>query len=82
MLIPKSQLYADVVRCFSRNGSLGLGCTGIGSPMANYVGPNTSHWQGYKMASAMPADSSENLQLSHRNKGPELGTTARDRYIL
>ena len=34
------------------------------------------------MASAMPADSSENLQLSQRNDGPEPAKIARDRYIL
>ena len=34
------------------------------------------------MASTMPADSSENLQLSRRNDGPEQATIARDRYIL
>ena len=50
------------------NGGLGLGSAGTGSPMANHVSPNTctSHRQGYKMALAMPADSSENLQLSQR----------------
>ena len=59
-------------------------CTGTGSPMANHVGPITSHRQGHKMASAvsMPADSRENLQLSRRNDGPEPATVARDRYIL
>ena len=41
----------------------------------------TSHRQGYKMASAMP-DSSENLQLSQRNGGPEPVTIARDRSLL
>ena len=50
--------------------------------MANHVGPNTSHRQGYKMASAMLADSSENLQLSQRNDGPEQATIARDRYNI
>ena len=50
--------------------------------MGNHVGPNTSHRQGYKMSSAMPADSSENLQLPQRNEGPEQATIARDRYIL
>ena len=30
----------------------------------------------------MPADSSENLQLSQRNDGPEPAKIARDRYIL
>ena len=47
------------------------------SPMANQVGPNTSHREGYKMASAMPADSSENLQLSQRNdqNQPQLSET-------
>ena len=49
------------------------------SPMANQVGPNTSHRQGHKMASALPADSRENLQLSQRNDGPEPATTARKR---
>ena len=48
----------------------------------NHVGSNTCHRQGYKMASAMPADSSENLQLSQRSEGPEPATIARDRYIL
>ena len=33
------------------------------------------------MASAIPADSSENLQLSQRNDGPEPATIARDRSI-
>ena len=60
----------------------GLGCTGIGSRTANRVGLTTSHGQGYKMASTMPADSSENLLLSQRNDGPEQATIARDRYIL
>ena len=32
------------------------------------------------MASAMPVDSSENLQLSQRNDGPEPATIARDPY--
>ena len=32
----------------------------------------------YKIASAVPADSSENLQLSQRNDGPEPATIARD----
>ena len=41
------------------------------SPMANQVGPNTSHRQGHKLGSALPADSRENLQLSQRNDGPE-----------
>ena len=49
--------------------------------MGNHVGANTSHRQGYKMASAIPADSSKNLQLSQRNDGPEKATIARDRYI-
>ena len=40
------------------------------------------HGQDYKMASALPADSSENLQLSQRNDGPEQGTIARDRYNI
>ena len=34
------------------------------------------------MASAVPADSSENLQLSQRNDEPEPATIARDRYIF
>ena len=51
--------------------------------MANHVGPNTSHRQGYKMASAMLADSSENLQLSQRNDGPEPATIhQRPLYII
>ena len=50
--------------------------------MANHVGPSTSHRQGYKMASALPADSSETLQLSQRNDEPERATKTRDRYIL
>ena len=50
--------------------------------MANHVRPNTSYRQGYKMASAMPADTSENLQLSQRNDGPEPATIGRDRYVL
>ena len=33
------------------------------------------------MASAMPADSSENLQLSQSNDGPEPATIARDRSL-
>ena len=41
--------------------------------MANHVGPNTS--------SAIPADSSENLQLAQRNNGPEPTTIARDRSL-
>ena len=65
-----------------RNGGLGLGCTGTGSPMVNHVGPNTSYRQGYKMVSAMPADSSETLQLSQRNDGPGPATISRDLYIL
>ena len=56
--------------------------TGTGSPMANHVGPNTSHRQRYKIVSAMPADSSETLQLSQRNDWPEAASIARDRYIL
>ena len=63
------------------NGGLGVGCTGNGSPMANQVGPNTSHRQGYKKASAVLADSSENLQLSQRNDGQEPATIARDRSL-
>ena len=35
--------------------------------MANHVGPNNSHRQGYKMTLAMAADLSENLQLFQRN---------------
>ena len=50
--------------------------------MANHVRPNTSYRQGYKMASAMPADTSENLQFSQRNDGPEPATIGRDRYVL
>ena len=46
--------------------------------MAIHVGPNTSHRQGYKIASAVPADSSENVQLSQRNDGPEPATIASD----
>ena len=65
-----------------RNGGLALGCTGTGSPMVNHVGPNTSYRQGYKMVSAMPADSSETLQLCQRNDGPEPATISRDLYIL
>ena len=34
------------------------------------------------MASAMPVDWSENLQLSQRNDGPQQATIARERYIL
>ena len=34
------------------------------------------------MASAVPADSSENLQLSQRNDGPEQAPIARDRYNI
>ena len=49
--------------------------------MAIHVGPNTSHRQGYKIASAVPADSNENLQLSQRNDGPEPATIARDRSL-
>ena len=64
------------------NGVLGLGCVGTGTPMANHFGPNTSHRQGYKLVSAMPADSSENVQFSLRNDGLEPATTGRDRYIL
>jgi len=63
-------------------GGLGLGCTGTGSHMGNHVGPNTSHRQGYKMASAIPADWSENVHLPQRNEGPEQATISRDRYIL
>ena len=37
---------------------------------------HTSHRQGDKMASALPADSRENLQLSQRNDGPEPTTIA------
>ena len=40
-----------------------------GKPSRSQFGPNTSHRQGHKMASAMPADSSQNLQLSRRNDG-------------
>ena len=61
---------------------MGLGCTGNGSPMANHVRPTTSHRQGYKIASAMPADTSENLQLSQRNDGPEPATIGRDSHVL
>ena len=49
--------------------------------MANQVGPSMSHRQGYKMASAMPADSSENLQLSQRNDGQEPATITRDHSL-
>ena len=44
--------------------------------MADHVGPSTSHRQGLKLASAMPVDSSETLQLSQRNDGPEPATIA------
>ena len=50
--------------------------------MANHVGPNTSHRQGYKKASDMPADSSENLQLSQRNDGPEPATIDRAETVI
>ena len=50
--------------------------------MVNHVGLNTSYRQGYKMVSAMPADSSETLQLCQRNDGPEPATISRDLYIL
>ena len=63
------------------NGDLGVGCTGNGSLMANQVGPNASHRQGYKKGSAVPADSIENLQLSQRNDGQETATIARDCYL-
>lgn len=33
------------------------------------------------MASALPADSSENLELSQRNDGPEPAIIARDRSL-
>ena len=36
---------------------------------------------GYKLASAMLADSPDNLQLSQRNDGPESATIARDRSL-
>ena len=49
--------------------------------MANHAGPNNSQRQGYKMASAMPADSIENLQLSKRNDGAEPATIARNRSL-
>ena len=51
--------------------------------MANHVGPNTSHRQGYKMASALPADSSEKLIAlsSHRNDGLETAIATRDRSL-
>ena len=49
--------------------------------MANLVGPSISHSQGYKMASAMPADSSENLQLFKRNDGQEPVTITRDHSL-
>ena len=49
-----------------------------GSPMANLVSLNTSHGQGYAMASVMPGDWSENLQLSQRNDWPELASIAID----
>ena len=39
--------------------------------MANYVGPMTSHSQDHKLASALPADTNEDLQLSQRNDRPE-----------
>ena len=55
-----------------------LGYTGTGSPIVNHVGPSTSHREGYNMASA---DSSENLQPSQRNDGPEPATIARDRSL-
>ena len=84
-LLPKSQLYADVVRCFR----------GICSLLYPKMGPGTRvcgnrHSHGkpcqsqylYKIASAMPADSSKNLQLSQRNDGPEPATIARDRSLL
>ena len=46
--------------------------------MADHVGPSTSHRQGLKLASAMPVDSSETLQLSQRNDWPEPATIARN----
>ena len=58
-----------------------LGCTGTGSTIVNHVGSSTSHKQGYNMASAMPADSSENFQPSQTNDGPEPATVARDRSL-
>ena len=45
-------------------------CKGTENPIVNLVVPNTSYGQGYKMAS------SENLQLSQRNDGPEPPTVA------
>ena len=36
---------------------------------------------GYKLTSAILADSPENLQLSQRNDGPESATIARDRSL-
>ena len=46
--------------------------------MANHVGPNTSHRQGYKKASAMPADSSETYRSLRETTGqnqPQLPET-------
>ena len=66
-----------LVNSYVRRGS----CMQGGSPMTNHVGLNTSHWQGYKMASVMPAKLSKNAQLSHRNDWPEPATIARDRSL-
>ena len=67
-----------LVNSYVRRGS----CMQGGSPMAKYhVGLNTSHWQGYKMVSVMPAKLSKNVQLSQRNDWPEPATIARDRSL-
>ena len=49
-------------------GPAGLGCTGTGTSKVNHVGPNTSHREGYKMASAMPSDSNENICIQHSQR--------------
>ena len=82
LLRPTPPVLFDQSLTEPRNGGLALGCTGTGSPKVNHVGPNTSYRQGYKMVSAMPADSSETLQLCQRNDGPEPATISRDLYIL
>ena len=80
--LPDSQhtltLFDVLVSICSLRSPGSLGCTRTGSPIVNHVGPSTSHRQGHNMASAMPADSSENLQPSQRNDGPEPARIARD----
>ena len=63
------------------NVGLELGCTQTGKPYGKPMSvPRPLIDNGHKMASALPTDASEDLQLSQRNNGSE-PATARDRSL-